>query len=430
MSIKEYLKIAKKDLFPLCRSLTGKGTLKTLKIIKKQFPALKINKIKSKSNVFDWRVPPSWDVSDAYILDKYNKKIINFKLNNLHLVGYSIPINKKVSKKELLKRLHSLKERPKSIPYITSYYKRYWGFCTTYENKKKIEKKYDDSDRFKIIIKSKFNSKGTLSFGEIVVPGRSKQEILLSTYICHPSMANNELSGPIVSMALINYFKKFKKNEKTLRFIFIPETIGAITYLHKNLEKLKKNVIAGYNLTCIGDDRMHSCIFSKYENSLSNKALEFAYKKLGIKPKIYDFLYRGSDERQYNSPGIDLPIATVCRTKFGEYPEYHTSDDNFSLVTKSGLQGGYEVVKNAVLFLMSQKYPRSTVLCEPFLSKRNLYPSLSIRKEDYFSKKLTDFLQYSDSKNSLTEIRNKIKINKRLSAKILKTLIKHNLVEI
>ena len=243
-------------------------------------------------------------------------------------------------------------------------------------------------------------------------------------------MANNELSGPIVSMALINYFKKLKKNEKTLRFIFIPETVGAIAYLHKNLDKLKKNVIAGYNLTCIGDDRMHSCIFSKYENSLSNKALKFAYKKLGIKPKVYDFLYRGSDERQYNSPGVDLPIATVCRTKFGEYPEYHTSDDNFSLVTKSGLQGGFEVVKNAILFLMSKKYPRSTVLCEPFLSKRNLYPSLSIRKENYFSKKLTDFLQYSDAKNNLEEIRIKIKINRRLMNNILKILIKHKLIEI
>jgi aminopeptidase-like protein len=430
MSIKKYLKIAKKDLFPLCRSLTGKDTLKTLKIIKKQFPALKIKKITSKTKVFDWKVPPSWDVSDAYILDKYEKKIINFKLNNLHLVGYSIPINKKVSKKELLKRLHSLKERPKSIPYITSYYKKYWGFCTTYENKKKIEKNYNNNDRFKIIIKSKFNSKGTLNYGEIVVPGKSKQEIFLSTYVCHPSMANNELSGPIVSMALINYFKKLKNNEKTLRFIFVPETIGAITYLHKNLDKLKKNVIAGYNLTCIGDDRMHSCIFSKYENSLSNKALKFAYKKLAIKPKVYDFLYRGSDERQYNSPGIDLPIATVCRTKFGEYPEYHTSDDNFSLVTKSGLQGGFEVVKNAILFLMSKKYPRSTVLCEPFLSKRNLYPSLSIRKENYFSKKLTDFLQYSDAKNNLDEIRIKIKINKRLMTNILKIFIKHKLIEI
>ncbi len=430
MTIKKYLKIAKKDLFPLCRSLTGKDTLKTLKIIKKQFPLLKINKIPSKTKVFDWNVPASWDVSDAYILDKHNKKIIDFKLNNLHLVGYSIPINKKVSKKELLKRLHSLKERPKSIPYITSYYKKYWGFCTTHENKKLIEKYYSNYDKFKIIIKSKLNNKGLLNYGEIIIPGKSKQEILLSTYICHPSMANNELSGPIVSMALINYFKKLRKNEKTLRFIFVPETIGAIAYLHQNLDKLKKNVIAGYNLTCIGDDRMHSCIFSKYENSLSNKALKFAYKKLAIKPKVYDFLYRGSDERQYNSPGIDLPIATVCRTKFGEYPEYHTSDDNFSLVTKSGLQGGFEVVKNAILFLMSKKYPRSTVLCEPFLSKRNLYPSLSIRKENYFSKKLTDFLQYSDAKNNLDEIRIKIKINKRLMTNILKILIKHKLIEI
>ena len=428
MSIEKYLKLAKKDLFPLCRSLTGKDTLKTLKIIKKQFSGLNIYKVPSKAKVFDWKVPPAWNVKDAYILDKQNKKLIDFKKNNLQLVGYSMPINKKISKGELLKKLHVIAERPKSIPYITSYYKKYWGFCTSYENKKKIEKSYNSQDKFRVVIKSSFNFKGALNYGEIVLAGKSKQEILISTYICHPSMANNELSGPIVSMALINYFKKIKKNKKTLRFVFVPETIGAIAYLYKNLKKLKKNVIAGYNLTCIGDDRMHSCIFSKHENSPSNKALKYAYKKLNIKAKIYNFLQRGSDERQYNSPGIDLPIATVCRSKFGEYPEYHTSDDNFTLVTKSGLQGGCEVVKNSIKFLMEQDYPKSTFLCEPFLSKRNLYPTLSLRKENYFSKKLLDFLQYSDGTNDLKEISKNINLDLKKTKFIYNLLKKNNLI--
>ena len=160
-------------------------------------------------------------------------------------------------------------------------------------------------------------------------------------------MANNELSGPIVSMCLIDYFRKFKNLEKSLRFLFIPETIGSITYLSKNLDNLKKNIIGGYNLSCIGDERNHSCMFTKYNDSQSDKALLLAYKKLGIKFKIYSFLQRGSDERQYCSPGVDLPIASIFRTKYGEYPEYHTSLDDFTLVTKKGIKGGYEVSKKA-----------------------------------------------------------------------------------
>ena len=199
--------------------------------------------------------------------------------------------------------------------------------------KKEIKKKYYDSDKFKVVIKSQFNKRGNLNYGELVIPGKSKQEILISTYICHPSMANNELSGPIVSMTLAQYFLKIKNLKKTLRFIFIPETIGSISYLSKNLKKLKKNVIAGYNLSCIGDERMHSCMFSKYSNSISDKALRSAYKSLNINYKRHSFLKRGSDERQFNSPGIDLPIASIFRTKYAEYPEYHTSLDDFKLVT-------------------------------------------------------------------------------------------------
>ena len=191
------------------------------------------------------------------------------------------------------------------------------------------------------MIKSSLNSNGYLNYGELVIKGQSKQEILISTYICHPSMANNELSGPIVSMSLINYFKKIKNLSKTIRFIFIPETIGSITYISKNLYDLKSNLIGGYNLSCIGDERQHSCLLSKYENSPSDKALIEAYKKLRIKYKKYSFLERGSDERQFNSPGIDLPITSIFRSKYGEYPEYHTSLDNFSLVTIKGVKDGF-----------------------------------------------------------------------------------------
>ena len=280
--LKKNFLLAKKKIFPLHRSITGTGPLNTLKIIKNKIPQLRIIKIKSNTNVFDWKVPPEWNISKAYILDKNKKKILDLKKNNLHIVGYSNPVNKFFSKRELFKRLHSLPNQANAIPYVTSYYKKYWGFCLTESQKKQIKKKYHDSDKFKVVIKSQFNKRGNLNYGELVVPGKSKQEILISTYICHPSMANNELSGPIVSMTLAQYFLKIKNLKKTLRFIFIPETIGSISYLSKNLKKLKKNVIAGYNLSCIGDERMHSCMFSKYSNSISDKALRSAYKSLNI----------------------------------------------------------------------------------------------------------------------------------------------------
>ena len=295
MKIKKYYNIAKKKLYPLTRSLTGQGVRSTLKIIQKEFPELKIKKIKSGTKVFDWNIPSEWNVSDAYILDKYNNKIVDFKINNLHLVGYSVPVKKYFSKKELFKNLYFSKNIPKAIPYITSYYKKRWGFCVSYNQYKNFDKQYSSNDKFKVVINSSLKKNGNLNYAELILKGKSKKEILISTYICHPSMANNELSGPIVSMGLIDYFSK-KKLNKTLRFIFIPETIGSISYLSMNLNYLKDNVIGGYNLSCIGDDRQHSCMFSKYQNSPSDEAIIEAYKRLKIKNyKVYSFLKSGSD---------------------------------------------------------------------------------------------------------------------------------------
>ena len=429
MTINKFYNIAKKKIFPICRSLTGIGVRKTLNIIKKEFSNLKIKKIKSGSKVFDWKIPPEWNIKDAYILDKNNKKIVDFKKNNLHLVGYSEPINKYFSKKNLLKKLHSLPNQPKAIPYITSYYNKYWGFCISYEDRLKFLKKYKDIDKFRVVIDSNFNAKGNLNYAELILKGKSKQEILISTYICHPSMANNELSGPIVSMSLIDYFRK-KKTNKTLRFIFIPETIGSIAYLYKNLKKLKSNVIGGYNLTCIGDERDHSCMLSKYGDNISDSSLISAYKNLKIKYKIYSFLERGSDERQYNSPKIELPIASIFRSKYGTYPEYHTSLDNFELVTKKGLQGGFNVAKEAINILDKKIIPINTILCEPQMGKRGMYPKLSTKKKKVNVKNYMSFLQYSDGKNDLNEISKLLRLTKTETLKIFRILKDKNLIKI
>ena len=428
MSIKKYYNIAKTKLFLITRSLTGDGVKKTLNIIQKEFPKLKIKKFKSGTKVFDWNIPEEWNVTDAYVIDKYNNRIIDFKKNNLHLVGYSIPIKKNITKKELFKNLYFLKNQPKAIPYITSYYKRRWGFCISYNEYKILDKRYSLNDKFKVVINSNLNKKGNLNYGELILKGKSKKEILISTYICHPSMANNELSGPIVSMGLINSFKN-KKLNKTLRFVFIPETIGSISYLSKNLKYLKENVIGGYNLSCIGDERQHSCMFSKYQNSPSDEAVIEAYKLLKIKNyKVYPFLKRGSDERQYNSPGIDLKISSIFRTKYGEYPEYHTSLDNFNLVTLKGCVGGFNVARKSIEILLERIYPKCKIMCEPQMGKRGLYSTLSTKNENKLTRSYMDFLQYADGTNSLEKISNLIKLDLKSVRKIYQILFKNFLI--
>lgn len=244
-------------------------------------------------------------------------------------------------------------------------------------------------------------------------------------------MANNELSGPIVSMELINYFMKIKHLRKTLRFIFIPETIGSIAYLSKNLFKLKKNLIGGYNLSCIGDERKYSCMLTKYSNTPADDALILTFRKLNLKYKKYSFLKRGSDERQYNSPGIDLPVASIFRSKYGEYPEYHTSLDTFeTVVTKKGIAGSFKLVKTAINILMKKIVPKSNVLCEPHMSKRNLYPTLSFKNRSVHTKDIMNFLQYSDGKNDLTKIAKLINVNYNKALKYKNLLLKNLLINV
>jgi len=448
MLINEIYNLGKK-LFPICRSITGNGVRDTLGILKKYLPKLKIHEVKSGTQVFDWRVPSEWNIKDAYVLDKFNKKIIDFKKNNLHLVGYSIPVSKKIKKKELFLHIHTTQKNPNAIPYVTSYYKKYWGFCISHNEKKYFNQNYKNNDEFKVVIKSFLNKKGKLTYADLIIPGKSKKEILISTNICHPSMANNELSGPLVSIALAKNFLKTKLNKKTLRFIFIPETIGSITYLSKKLKKLKSNVVAGYNLSCIGDERQYSYLPTKYGNSLSDKAVQKAFDDLKIKYVKYSFLQRGSDERQYNSPGVDLPIASIHRTKYGEFPEYHTSLDNFNLVTRKGLLGGYNIAKKAINIIMespeenlikkttfkapSKTLPKNRFLCEPQLAKRGLYPHLSKfekNKNKLTTRNFLNFLQYADGSNDLNEISNYIKVSFDQTYKIFKLMLKYQLIKL
>lgn len=412
-------------LWPLNRSLTGQGVRQTLNILKRYNNKLKIIKFKSGKKVFDWTVPKEWHVKEAWIKDDKGKKIIDFKENNLHLVGYSVPIKKKISFKNLRKKLHFHKDQPAAIPYVTSYYNKNWGFCLSYNQFKKLKR----NKIYNVNIDSNIK-KGFLNCAEIYLPGKSKKEILFSTYICHPSMANNELSGPILSIFLSSWLKKIKKRKWSYRFIFAPETIGSIAYLSKNYKKLKKNVIAGYVLTCLGDEKAYSLLPSKNKNTLSDKVARQVFKKNKINFKEYNWLDSRSDEIQYCSPGIDLPVSSLMRTKYGEYSEYHTSLDTFGrVVTLKGLNGSFKILSDIVKVFENSSFPVAKIKCEPQLGKRGLYPNLSKKNTIKLDTRLLQyFLSYSDGKNSIIDIAEKCKTSVERIIKIKKILEKENLI--
>ena len=391
-----------KKLFPICRSITGQGVRDTLKILN-EVCELQIKEVSSGYKAFDWVIPQEWEISDAYIIDPNGVKIVDFKKNNLHVVGYSIPIDIELSLEELKKHLYYIEDLPDAIPYITSYYKENWGFCISYNQWKNLK-----NGIYKIKINSRhFN--GKLNYGELIIKGKSNKEVLISTYICHPSMANNELSGPVVSIYLARWLKDINPYY-TYRFIYIPETIGSIVYLSKNLNDLKKNVICGFNLTCIGDNYNYSFLNTRYGDTLTDKLIENVFsKRLKVFNK-YSYIERGSDERQFCSPGIDLPIVTIMRSKFGEYKEYHTSLDDLNFISEEGLEGGYKIVKECISVLEENKKFITKFLCEPQLSKRNLYPDISTLKTRESVKTLMNIIAYSDGKNDLIDLSNLLNI--------------------
>ena len=369
-------------------------------ILKEVFPGLKIHNVETGKKVFDWKIPKEWIINDAWIKDSNDKKIIDFKKNNLHVVGYSHSINKILNLKQLKKKLYSIKNQPNAIPYVTSYYKKNWGFCITQNQKKKLSK-----EKYKVHIDSKFKH-GSLTYGEILIPGKSKREIFISTYLCHPSLANNELSGPTLTIFLAKWIKNLKNRKFSYRIIFIPETIGSIAYIQKNLSILKKNTLAGFNITCVGDNRTFSLLPSRKGNTVSDKIICLILKKEKIKYNLYSWLDRGSDERQYCSPGVDLPVASLMRSKYGTYKEYHTSLDNYqNVVTAAGLNKSFTIYKKIFLEIEKNIYPIATYKCEPHLSKRNLYPSISKKNNLHQDTKLLlDILSFSDGETSLKEM--------------------------
>ena len=414
-----------KTLWPINRSITGDGVRETLQLIKLHLPNLRIFEVDSGTKVFDWTIPKEWKIRSAWIIKPNGEKIADFSQNNLHVVGYSTPIHKKILLSELQDHLYSLPEQPTAIPYITSYYKERWGFCLSHEQRECLE-----DGEYEVFIDSELYD-GSLTYGELIIQGKSSKEIFISTYVCHPSMANNELSGPTVTTFLAKWISALKKRRYTYRIVFIPETIGSITYLSRNLEHLQKHVIGGFNVSCVGDDRAYSYLPSRRGNSLSDEIAQHVLKSIDKNYVRYRWTDRGSDERQYCAPFINLPIASIMRTKYGSYDEYHTSLDNLEgVVTPTGLEGGYNALMRAVEAIENNYFPVVKVLGEPQLSKRGLYPTLSSKDSGAEIRLMMNLISWSDGSKSMLEISELSGVPIWNTYPICKILAEHDLLEL
>ena len=409
------------ELFPICRSLTGSGVRETLRIIGRHIPVT-VHEVPSGTKVLDWTIPKEWNIRDAYVLNERGERVIDFKKSNLHVVAYSTPVNKTVSLSELQEHLFSLEDQPDATPYITSFYEDFWGFCLPHRQRLQLEE-----GQYRVVVESEL-SNGSLTYGELLVPGASPREIFVSTYICHPSMANNELSGPVVATFLAKWIAAAPRRY-SYRIIFIPETIGSITYLSRHLDTLKARVMAGFNLTCIGDDRAFSFLPSRNGATLADRVALKVLTRSHPDFIRYTFLDRGSDERQYCSPGVDLPVVSIMRSKYREFPEYHTSLDDLTLVTPSGLAGGYAAVRDCLDYLERNRVYRATCLGEPQLGPRGLYPKFGTKESHDQVKDTLDVLAFADGTRDATDLSEATGVPRSRLDPLLDRLVAEGLLE-
>jgi aminopeptidase-like protein len=312
---------------------------------------------------------------------------------------------------------------PDAIPYVTSYYEKRWGFCLSHQVREQLA-----PGKYRIVIDSTL-APGSLTYGELILPGQELREVLLSTYVCHPSMANNELSGPVVTAALAQWLSTLATRRYTYRIVLVPETIGSICYLSRNLATMKKNIEAGFVVTCVGDDRAYSFLESRLGNTLADRATLHVIKHHYPECVKYSFLQRGSDERQYCSPSVDLPVVSLMRSKYGTYPEYHTSLDNLDLILPRGLAGALEGLKNCLSLLEANYTYRATNPCEPQLGKRALYPTLSARMSAQSVQTMMDVLAYADGHHDLIDLADRIGVSAATCSPIIDVLMREQLLE-
>lgn len=413
-------------LWPITRSLTGNGNRETLKILS-EIIDIEIQEIPSGTQCFDWTIPPEWNIKEAWIKDSKGNKIIDFSKNNLHILGYSEPFKGKLTFEELKPHLYTLPEQPNLIPYLTSYYKRRWGFCLTHNKFLQLDK----NELYEVYIDSSLNEKGSMTIGEAIIKGKSDKEILFSTYICHPSLANNELSGPLVTAFIYQQLKKQKDLKYTYRFLFVPETIGSIYSLSVKGEYWKNNLQAGFVITCIGDNGKFTYKKSRRGDSLPDKAVELILNQTEKDFKILDFFPSGSDERQYCSPGFNLPVGSLMRTMYGKYPEYHTSGDNKDFISFDAMEKSVLKYLEVIdLIERNERYINKMPYCEPQLGKRGLYPTLGSQKgTQEFVTAMMWVLNLADGTNDLITISEKSKIPIQQLIPVIDKLIDNGILE-
>lgn len=388
------------ELYPICRSITGNGVRETLKIIQKEIP-IEINEVPSGTQVFDWIIPKEWNINDAYIKDPNGEKIVDFQESNLHVVSYSIPVDKTLTLDELKPHLHSIPEMPDTIPYLTSYYKEDWGFCLPHKKLLKLK-----AGEYEVLIDSNLKT-GSLTYGELYLPGKIDEEIILSCYICHPSVCNDNLSGISLTAFLAKHLSRIS-TKYSYRFLFIPETIGAITWLflnEKNLQKIKHGLV----VTCVGDSGNLTYKKSRIGNEEIDRAALNVLRFSGKKYSVVEFFPQGSDERQFCSPGFNLPVGSLMRTIYGKFPEYHTSADDLNFVKPECLADTFSQYVSILHVLENNEiYQNLNPKCEPQLGKRGMYRMLGAQKGNVETELTISWvLNLSDGSYSLLDISDK-----------------------
>ncbi len=409
-------------LFPINRSLTGHGNRETLKILS-EIVDLTVHEVPSGTKCFDWVIPPEWNVREAWIKNSSGKTTVDFNSSNLHLVGYSVPFHGNLSLKELKPHLFSIPEMPEAIPYITTYYKEQWGFCLSHNQLMSLPE-----DNYEIYIDSELNYGGSMTYGEAFIKGKSEKEVLFSTYICHPSLANNELSGPLVTSFIYKNLAG-KDLNYSYRFLFMPETIGSIYYLSKHGESLKSKLKAGFVVTTIGDNGRFTYKRSRQGNSLSDRAVELVLEQTEKDYLIEDFFPYGSDERQYCSPGFNLPVGSLMRTRYGMYKQYHTSEDNKSFISFDAMRKSVDKYLEVIEVIEENKsYKNRWPYCEPQLSGRGLYPINGSESHQRELNAALWVLNLADGMNDLISISRRSKIDFKSLVSTVKILEKNNLI--
>lgn len=387
-------------LWPFNRSISGAGLRATLAVIAEFLPGLRPIEVPSGSRALDWIVPEEWRIGEAWLAAPDGRRVADIQANNLHVVGYSTAVDRRLTLDALQPHLHSLPQQPDAIPYVTSYYHRDWGFCLADSVRRRLPAgeyhAYIDASHFA----------GAITLAELRLSGASAREILFSTYCCHPSLANNELSGPVLLTFLARWIAS-QPRRYSYRFVFLPEMIGSLAYLETHLDELRERVCAGFNVSCVGDERAWSMLPSRAGDTYADRLVEHVLRHIAGEYRRHHWRERGSDESNYCAPGVDLPVASLMRSKYGCYPEYHTSLDRLgTVVTATGLGQSLAAYQRLVETIEGDGWPRCRVLGEPQLGRRGLYPPLGTRERVSTVRRMLDLLSYSDGQTRLLDIAN------------------------